>query len=195
MYKWVVGGPRTAGANDMRSAKTTETRGGQRCRLLIALALSCCAVAIAACGSATKPGTATSQSASLVDFAVCMRSHGVPNFPDPGGGDVTLVPTGVNPSAPAFKTAWSACSNLVPQLHPPQQVSTQATDQLLKFAQCLRSHGLTGLPDPTQTRPPSHTGYSAVIRRGGDYLAVPAALLASPAYTQATAACRSVIDG
>jgi hypothetical protein len=118
-----------------------------------------------------------------------MRSHGVPNFTDSTGG-ATIVPAGVNPNAPGFKTTSSACSHLLPQLHPPQPASAQASERLLKFANCMRSLGLTDLPDPTPTQPFSHGGYSAVIRRGGVYLAVPATLLASPAYKHATAACR-----
>jgi hypothetical protein len=158
-----------------------------------AMAAISCAVALGACGSSSNPSTTDGQSGSLVQFAACMRSHGVPNFPDPGSSGFALVPAGVNSAAPAFKAASSACSRLVPQLHPPQQASAQASEQLLKFAQCLRSHGLSALPDPTPTKPSSHSGYSAVIHRGGAYLAVPAALLSSPAYKQATAACRSLL--
>ena len=58
----------------------------------------------------------------------------------------------------------------------------------------MRAHDLTGLPDPTHTRPPSHSGYSAVIRRGGAYLAIPVTLLASPAYKQATVTCRWLLE-
>ena len=152
----------------------------------------CVAVAIAACGASSAAGVDTGQSASLVNFAACMRSHGVPNFPDPGSaGDAH--PPGVNTSAPAFKTAASACRSSQPQLHPPQQASAQAVEQLVKFSQCVRSHRLPGLPDPTQTRPPSRAGDSAVIHRGGAYLTIPASLLRSPAYEQAVGACRSVI--
>lgn len=168
-------------------------------RPLIVLATVACAAAIAACGSSGNSvgagsGGSPGNSAGI-KFAACMRSHGVPSFPDPGsGGGIQITPSsGVNPLSPAFRAASSTCGKLLSQLHPPQQPLAQATEQLLKFSQCMRSHGLTGLPDPSPVRPSSHSGYSAVIRRGGAYLAIPVALLASPAYKQATAACRWLV--
>jgi hypothetical protein len=51
-----------------------------------------------------------------LQFARCMRSHGVPNFPDPkvtrgtnGNRVVDLRGAGLNFDAPAFKAAASAC--------------------------------------------------------------------------------------
>jgi hypothetical protein len=54
------------------------------------------------------------QTARGLKFARCMRSHGVPNFPDPkvvsrsGGSERVYLP-GVNPQSPAFQTAAKAC--------------------------------------------------------------------------------------
>jgi hypothetical protein len=53
-------------------------------------------------------------------FAKCMRSHGVPKFPDPkvaanGGMLQSIGPEmGVDPSSPAFKRAQQTCQQLVP---------------------------------------------------------------------------------
>lgn len=52
-------------------------------------------------------------------FSACMRSHGVPGFPDPGfsGNSARLELThgsGVNPAAPAFKAAQKACGSPLP---------------------------------------------------------------------------------
>jgi hypothetical protein len=63
-------------------------------------------MAIAACGSS---GNSTRTGASVnpqLAFAECMRSHGVPNFPDPsaGGG----IPDALAPS-PAFLPAAQKC--------------------------------------------------------------------------------------
>jgi hypothetical protein len=66
------------------------------------------------------PHTQASQTQSAqqtqrgLQFARCMRSHGVPNFPDPkvvssqGGNQEVYLP-GVNVQSPAFKTAANAC--------------------------------------------------------------------------------------
>jgi hypothetical protein len=46
-----------------------------------------------------------------------MRSHGVPNFPDPvfsGNGSRLQLSGGVNPAAPAFKAAQKACGSPLP---------------------------------------------------------------------------------
>jgi hypothetical protein len=44
-------------------------------------------------------------------FTECMRSHGVPNMPDPGsgGGGISLGGSGVNMNSPQFQTAQRAC--------------------------------------------------------------------------------------
>jgi hypothetical protein len=49
-----------------------------------------------------------------LQFARCMRSHGVPTFPDPkvitstGGNQEVYLP-GINPQSPAFQSAAKAC--------------------------------------------------------------------------------------
>jgi hypothetical protein len=53
-------------------------------------------------------------------FAKCMRSHGVPTFPDPktspDGGILQTIggKGGADPSSPQFKAAMQACRKLVP---------------------------------------------------------------------------------
>jgi hypothetical protein len=52
-------------------------------------------------------------------FSACMRSHGVPSFPDPvfsgNGVRLNLNPgSGINPASPAFKAAQKACGAPLP---------------------------------------------------------------------------------
>jgi hypothetical protein len=51
-------------------------------------------------------------------FSQCMRSHGVPKFPDPkispGGGMQMTIGKNVDPNSPQFKAAQQACRKLVP---------------------------------------------------------------------------------
>ena len=57
-------------------------------------------------------------------FSACMRSHGVPNFPDPefhsGGGVGIRIgskkgnPSGIDPNSPQFKAAQKACQSDLP---------------------------------------------------------------------------------
>lgn len=50
-----------------------------------------CALAVAACGSSGKSSSAGASGGPLLKLAECMRSHGVPNFPDPGANGGGLV--------------------------------------------------------------------------------------------------------
>jgi hypothetical protein len=53
--------------------------------------------------------------------ARCMRSHGVPNFPDPqfsGNGQASIKITkgsGLDPRSPAFQNAQKACAKFLPK--------------------------------------------------------------------------------
>ena len=58
--------------------------------------------------------------ATLVKAAECMRSHGVPNFPDPtesnGGKAIGFQMNGVDPNTQQFRGAQRACRSLSPLL-------------------------------------------------------------------------------
>lgn len=60
------------------------------------------------------PARTAQQRERGLEFAKCMRSHGVPNFPDPkvisSQGDNQQVDLpGVNPQSPAFEAAAKTC--------------------------------------------------------------------------------------
>jgi hypothetical protein len=56
------------------------------------------------------------EQAAALKFSACMRSHGVPNFPDPtfSGGGVQLHVTGIDPNSPQMIAAQKACQSLQP---------------------------------------------------------------------------------
>jgi hypothetical protein len=61
------------------------------------------------------PGsTSAAQQAQEVAFADCMRSRGVPGFPDPGRDGVFTLPATINEQAPAFVRAMHACQKAQP---------------------------------------------------------------------------------
>ncbi len=68
-------------------------------------------------GGGPPPPLTAQQKHQAIEFAQCMRAHGVPSFPDPifptGSGGARKAsspgPTGVNPSSPAFQQAVSKC--------------------------------------------------------------------------------------
>ncbi len=50
--------------------------------------------------------------AKELKFAQCMRSHGVPDFPDPNKNGGFSGTSTVNPSSPTFQNAQSTCMQL-----------------------------------------------------------------------------------
>ena len=122
---------------------------------------------VAGCGSNNPTTTSTGNAAqngvtAAYAYSRCMRTHGVPNFPDPkvsSSAGHTAVAIAVNPSetgSPKFKSAEKACSGILPA--PPSPAQQRAQEQahkanLLAFARCLRANGIHDFPDPnTQGR-------------------------------------------
>ena len=67
-------------------------------------------------GAGPSSGT-RSTSGVTVAFAECMRSHGVPNFPNPnpnGNGSVFGPGSGIDPTSPQFQHGLEACKSLAP---------------------------------------------------------------------------------
>jgi hypothetical protein len=133
--------------------KRTRRRAG-----LLAAALACLVLLAAACSSSGGHHSAAgagsgSPKQSLLAFSQCMRAHGITGFPDPNSqGQIGLSPapgSGINPSSPQFKAAKNACQSLMPPPvtnNPGQAAKMKAAN--LKYAQCMRAHGITNFPDP-----------------------------------------------
>jgi hypothetical protein len=138
-----------------------------RIRPLVLAAVAASSLLAAGCGgggsagvagvaSSTTVTTTTTAQSGLVAFSSCMRSNGVPSFPDPqrfAGGSVKLTIRQVVGDNPRFQAALSACNHLLPTRgseaqQTPQQKAAQLADEL-SFARCMRSHGVARFPDPT----------------------------------------------
>ncbi len=133
------------------------------------IATAALALLAAACGSSGSPagsggsphtgGSASSStSARLLAFSQCMRSHGVPLFPDPEPGQTEIklpAPHGqpvYRVSSSQFNSALSACHHILPPgvgAWYPRSDIPQVLRAMREFARCMRSHGITGWPDPT----------------------------------------------
>jgi hypothetical protein len=126
---------------------------------------------------------------SLADgekFSVCMRSHGLPNFPDPNGQGVIQFgsSSGVDPGSPKFQSAQQACRKVLPNGGQPTPAQiAKAQQAALKFSECMRSHGVKDFPDPT------FSGGGVQLRIGGRQ---PGSDLdpSSPLFQKAQAACQ-----
>ncbi len=133
---------------------------------LALLTAACSGGSPSSAGSGGSPSAGgSSSSPSAVAYSACMRSHGVPKFPDPGSGGA--IPKGdaqdFGVSTSQLQAAQSACQPLLPTGGSIDQQTEQCmssgncppalVQQLLnlerRFALCMRSHGLPHWPDPT----------------------------------------------
>jgi hypothetical protein len=123
-------------------------------------ALAAIALLLAGCGGSSSPSSSATPGAATADFAgkvvafaACMRSHGLPSYPDPqvsesgSHGSIKLSP-GSLARTPAFRPASRACGHLLPDGGAPAATSPQAQAQDVEYADCMRSHGVPGFPDP-----------------------------------------------
>ena len=157
-------------------------------RLLRLLALGG-AIVLAACGSAGK-SSATAAKVNLgLQLANCMRSHGVPNFPDPGSnGELELTPSsGINPQLPSFKAARQACQRFAPNPGGAPRMSESQRRAAVAFAECMRSHGQPDFPDPILGSP---EGRPRVLALRAMFFPIGANFdPKSPAFRQAATTC------
>lgn len=147
------------------------------------------AIAAAGCGSSpagrvAQLGTTATRSSSAsrgstrdqaLAYARCIRSHGVPLWPDPDAGGAfeksALTPQRLGVGTAQIGRAQQACTSLLPTYSAAQQSRVLA--QALRFSRCMRAHGATNFPDPESN--------------GG--IRIPHAMESSPAYLAALRSC------
>jgi hypothetical protein len=157
---------------------------------LIGVISAGCSDASSETGAGSSGGnTNVTNHAKAVKFAKCMRDNGVTEFPDPpASGELTIdaVANGssLDTSSPAFKQAISACKDLEPSGFTGHKRGAQQQKNALKFAQCIRDHGVKDFPDPTPDAPLVDTNHipsaatdggmailNAAMRKCGDFTA------------------------
>jgi hypothetical protein len=198
---WPVRGRRCLRTREAASARkkdemNDDTSGGRGLlgrwrRPAVALLASVAATAlVAACGGGSPAGAAAAGSTNYqkaVAYAQCMRSHGVPNFPDPDSqGNFLINGQKANlPGGSVMDSADRACRHLLPnggRMTVAQQ--QQALKHALKFSACMRAHGLPDFPDP------SAAGGGVVMNLHGTGLSPQ-----SPQFQAARQACRRFLPG
>jgi hypothetical protein len=140
--------------------------------------------------AAVQSGTSSAEYTDADKYSGCMRTHGVPNFPDPLSGGVFIKETapgrptsingvaGIDPQSSLFVSADKACRHLLANEGKPTAAQDQRQlAQALKFSQCMRMHGVPNFPDPQVT-----SNGSFFIAAGG--------LTKAPNYKSASVACK-----
>ena len=135
--------------------------------VVLAVSAAACNGSSSSGGSGGPPGAeGSSSSASAVAYSACMRSHGVPNFPDPDSSG--QLPKGdahrFGVSSSQLQTAQRTCQHLLPNTAGsfrqqtqqcllagdcPQALVQQILTVQRRYARCMRSHGFPNWPDPT----------------------------------------------
>lgn len=150
-------------------------------------------------GGSSSPESSASAQQKLVAYSQCMRTHGVPEFPEPTEGKLLLHSSdhnghvsGVNPESAQFQAASKACAKLAPNGGKPPSPAeqTKMKEKALKFSECMRSHGVPNFPDPE-----FHSGGAVSIRIGGKKGGPGAIDPNSPQFQSAQKACQSIMGG
>jgi hypothetical protein len=147
---------------------------------------------ISACSplGCSSPGASASLETMAVKFSGCVRSHGVPGFPDPTIGSNGLPSwndswtSNAKAQAQTLPAAQRACRADLPHLGP--QTSAEkatANAEALKYARCMRSGGVANFPDPN--------GQGLIQINNATGSLVPD----SPQFEQAATACRRLDNG
>ena len=154
---------------------------------LLAALLAGTALLAAACGGGSAGGAGSSPYAKALAYSQCMRSNGVANYPDPNGQGQILMTANdwkeIDIGSPQFAQAAKACRKLAPKITISTQQYQQQLSQGLKYAACMRAHGITNYPDP------STAGGGLVVGQ------IPKADADLPQFPAAEQACRSLLPG
>ena len=138
-------------------------------------------------GGSSSPESSASTQQKTVAYGQCMRTHGVPNFPDSGsGGSKEAVVRALREvSNSQAEAAQTACQRLQPNGGQSNQAElAQHLSDLLAFARCMRTHGIPNFPDPTSSGQVTHE----MLGKAGINVHQPVVL-------QAADACVSVTHG
>jgi hypothetical protein len=152
-------------------------------KLTFPIILALVALTAAGCGGAgrtsTTAGVATSVRARAVRFSACMRTHGIADFPDPNRDND--FDYGISVSATAWTRAVTACRAWQPPGTLSARRSQPAQSRALRFAACIRAHGVRDFPDPVNGEPIVDTYKIPSANRAGGMTILNAAMSACAA--------------
>lgn len=118
---------------------------------VLALAVGLAPLTAACGGSAGAAGTTASNVSVGLQFARCVRAHGVPAYPDPGSdGQEPPNAKQIARSSSRFIAASQACAYVLPSGNDQTQAPTVLGQaDAAAFAVCMRHHGEPNWPDAT----------------------------------------------
>ena len=179
--------------------KTGASRGPRRAGALAVAAAV--AVLATACGGSAPSSASAPNYAQELGLAQCMRSHGEPDVPDPDtSGGYTLTSNGsiagaggssIDIDSSQAQAAYGDCRHLLPgapsisqleqDVQQQQQQQAKTLPLLLKYSQCMRSHGVPDFPDLGQSDQSPAPGNNAPLNPN------------SPQFQAASAVCQRLL--
>jgi len=125
--------------------------------LILALLGAACSGSPSAAGSGGSSNAGRPANSQIgIDYARCMRAHGVPRYPDPGSGNELasglpkVSPQQLEVSSSQYQAARNDCAHLLPNGGQMTQGQSQRDlNAMLRYARCMRSRGLPNWPDPS----------------------------------------------
>ncbi len=120
----------------------------------LALLAAACGGSPSSTGSGAPNAAGSAGSRPAVAYSRCMRSRGVPNFPDPssGGGIPKQTAQQLGVSSSQLQAAQNACQHLLPNtgnIDDDPAALHQWWGQMLHFARCMHTRGVPNWPDPS----------------------------------------------
>jgi hypothetical protein len=153
-----------------------------KARMVAAAALA----AVAACSGGSSNSVTSSAgnpNKGALAYARCMRSHGISDFPDPNAQGGFSAPNNMNPNTPQYAAANNDCKSLTGSATPPPY-NPATVAALVKYAECMRAHGISDFPDPNAQ------GHLDINAKPGSDLSP-----GNPRYTAANRACAADLPG
>jgi len=121
------------------------------CALAGAAALAACAAGCGGSHPTARSGAAPTRSpaAAWHQVVLCARAHGMPNLQDPqiNAEGKAIFPNGLSIPDETRRACQTLVDRLVPNADNHQPTPAQLA-ALLRFARCMRSHGVPDWPDP-----------------------------------------------
>jgi hypothetical protein len=147
-------------------------RTGLRPFVVVGMAATVAVIGAGCGGTASGGGTTNANRTPLtarakaVRFSECLRANGVGDFPDPNAAG-QFPAYGISVTPAVWKRATDACKSL----QPPGALSAKLTpaqeSAALRFAQCVRAHGVPDFPDPVSGQPLIDTTHIPSANRPG----------------------------
>ena len=160
-----------SGSAVSRAYRRRPVRAGGSVALIAVMAVA--GPGLAACGGPSTPGVATGPTTTtstapnpsaggstgatgLLAYSSCVRSHGVPKFPDPtsSGGIPKETAQQLGVSLSQLQAAQNNCRSLLPaggslSGQANQTITVAQQQYYLKAAACMHSHGVANFPEPS----------------------------------------------